>query len=362
MKRKTTEQFIKDAKNIHGDKYDYLLVEYINAHTKVKIICPLHDIFEQTPDSHLCGKGCKICGIKLNHKNTTKSKDKFISDSIKTHSNKYDYSLVNYINSQTKINIICFKHGIFEQIPNNHTIKKQGCPKCAGYNRTTEQFIKESKEVQGDKYDYSLVNYIDSKTKVKIICKKHGIFNQLPIGHLNGKGCEKCVGKNKTTEQFIKESKEVQGDKYDYSLVNYINNKTKVKIICKDHGVFEQSPPSHIFGKSGCPNCFESKGEKQVEQILTENNINFITQKKFDGCKYKRKLKFDFYLPDYNMCIEYDGEQHDVMYRFEKNNERLKIRQLRDQIKNEYCKNNNIRLLRIKYNEDIENKLINIIF
>jgi len=238
MKKKTTEQFIKEVQKVHGNKYDYSLVDYKGAHIKIIIKCHIHGDFKQTPDSHLCGRGCKICGIKLNHKNITKSNDKFISDAIKIHNDKYDYSLVNYINSQTKIKIICSKHGIFKQIPNNH-LKKQGCPKCVGYNRTTEQFIEESKEVHGNRYDYSLVNYIDYKTKVKIICKKHGIFKQIPIGHLKGRGCEKCVGKNKTTEQFIEESKEVHGNRYDYTLVKFINNKTKVKIICKEHGVFE---------------------------------------------------------------------------------------------------------------------------
>jgi very-short-patch-repair endonuclease len=120
--------------------------------------------------------------------------------------------------------------------------------------------------------------------------------------------------------------------------------------------MFIQKPTTHLKG-CGCPMCNESQGERKISQILENKKINFISQKKFDGCLYKRKLKFDFYLPDYNTCIEYDGEQHNVMYRFEKTNERLKIRQKRDKIKNEYCKENNIHLIRIKYNESIEEKL-----
>jgi hypothetical protein len=139
-------------------------------------------------------------------------------------------------------------------------------------------------------------------------------------------------------------------------MVNLINLSSKIKIICEEHGVFEQNAQNHMNG-SGCPKCKLSKNENRIKMFFDENNILYESQKMFDGCKYKRKLKFDFYLPEYNTCIEYDGEQHFKKYRFEKNNKKLLVRQLRDQIKNEYCENNNINIIRIRYDEDIKDKL-----
>lgn len=112
----------------------------------------------------------------------------------------------------------------------------------------TNEFIIRSNKIHNNLYDYSLVKYKNNKTKVKIICKEHGIFEQLPMSHLRGSKCLKCTNKSntKTTKQFILESNNVHNNKYDYSLVNYKNAYSKVKIICKEHGVFEQIPISHM--------------------------------------------------------------------------------------------------------------------
>jgi len=281
--------------------------------------------------------------------------------------NKYDYSLVKYVNANTKIKIICPIHGVYEQVPCHH-LNGHGCKQCSdtqnGYNSryTKDTFIKNADEIHNNKYDYSLVDYIGANKKIRIICPIHGIFEQTPSAHINNKqGCAKCANNVKlTTEQFIEKSIISHNNKYDYSLSDYKGNKIKVKIICPIHGVFEQIPSSHMNG-IGCSVCQDSKGEKLIKEILNNNKIEFINQKKFDGCKYKRNLKFDFYLPKYNTCIEYDGEQHYTTYRFEKNTDRLKIRQLRDKIKTEYCMNNNIQLIRINYNENIEDRLNDLI-
>lgn len=355
MTRKTTEQFIEEAKKIHGDKYDYSLSNYINAKTKVKIICKEHGIFEQIPNCHINRKhGCPDCKYKLR----TLSNEKFIEKSKIIHCNKYDYSLVNYKNNKTKVEIICKEHGIFKQKPNDH-LNNHGCPYCVGLKRyTNNNFIKKSKEIHSNKYDYSLVNYKNARTKVKIICPKHGIFEQMPYSHLKGYGCVICGKDNLrlTNNDFIKKSKEIHDNKYDYSLINYNNNKTKIKIICPFHGVFNQEPQIHLNG-GGCPVCNESKGEKQIRMILKNNNIKFQIQKTFKMCKFKYRLRFDFYLPDNNLCIEYDGRHHFEQCEYFGGYNGYKIQQKRDQIKNEYCKNNNINLLRIKYDENIEEKL-----
>jgi hypothetical protein len=193
MKKRNTKQFIEDVKKVHSTKYDYSLVKYINNRTKVKIICPEHGIFEQRPYSHISGQGCPKCGGTCKF-----TINDFIIKSKEIHGNKYDYSKSNYIDSITPIKIICKKHGIFEQLPSNHIHHNNGCPLCANIIKgesvklNTKLFIKKSKKVHGNKYDYSLVDYINTHTKVKIICKKHGIFEQQPNSHLNGRGCNIC--------------------------------------------------------------------------------------------------------------------------------------------------------------------------
>ena len=299
-------------------------------------------------------------GIKL-------TKYDIIKNFIKVHKDEYDYSLVNFINTKTKVKIICKKHGIFEQRPNDHS-QGQKCPKCNGRNikLTKEEIINKSNKIHNNKYEYSLFlndndnNYKTQKTIIKIICPIHGIFKQQINNHLNGKGCKYCANNiQKTNENFIKESNIIHNNEWNYSLCNYIDAKTKVKIICKKHGIFQVTPNNHINKKSGCPKCNIPKGEKYIESLLKNNNINFETQKIFNDCKYKKLLKFDFYLPEYNSCIEHDGIQHFEPLKFFGGIEKLEKLKKRDQIKNEYCKNNNINLLRIKYNDNIEEKLKN---
>jgi very-short-patch-repair endonuclease len=169
----------------------------------------------------------------------------FIEKCNEVHDNKYDYSLVEYKGVGNKIEIICHKHGIFTQGAKQHK-EGQGCSKCSGkYKKTTKEFIKESKKIHGDKYDYSLVEYINNRTLVKLIDREYGyIFEQRPEHHLNG-----FFYNGYTTESFILKSKEIHGDKYDYSLVEYINSKTPVTIIDREYGfTFNQNPQHHLNG------------------------------------------------------------------------------------------------------------------
>ena len=342
-KKYTTEEFITKANITHNNKYDYSLVDYKGSKTKVKIICKKHGIFSQMPYSHLRQHGCPKC--KEIKKYTT---EEFIVKANLIHNNKYNYSLVDYKGSKTKVKIICEKHGVFIQYPFHH-LNQHGCPKCANVKKlTTEEFIKRSKLVHDNKYDYSLVNYINAKTKVKIICEKHGIFSQMPFHHMNNVGCSKCANvKRSTTEEFIDKAKLIHQKKYDYSLVNYINNKTKVKIICKKHGVFEQKPIHHL-NYHGCPICKSSRGENKIYNYLIENNIEFEREKKFKDLGNKR---FDFYLPNLNTCIEFDGEQHFKEINFFGGKKGLEQIETSDLIKNQYCEYNNIKIIRISYTD-----------
>jgi len=285
-------------------------------------------------------------------------KNNFINRSNKIHNNEFDYSLVDYKNNKTKVKIICKKHGVFEQRPDDHS-NGRGCNICGGSNNKSKNiFIEESNIVHNNRFDYSLVDYKNNKTKVKIICKKHGVFEQTPTCHLKGNNCIYCSGLSKNTKnEIVKKSIQVHGDKYDYSLVDYKNNHTKIKIICKIHGIFEQTPKTHIYKKYGCPKCNDSKGEIEIKRILESYNILYETQKTFKNCKYKSLLKFDFYLPKYNCCIEYDGQQHFKPLKFFGGIDEFKKTQIRDKIKNKYCKDENINLLRIKYNDEIMLKI-----
>ena len=283
-------------------------------------------------------------------------KEEFIEKARLIHGDKYDYSLVDYKNNKTKIEIICPIHGVFFQKPNGHLSRKNGCPKCVGKNKTTEEFIEKAKLIHGDKYDYSLVDYKNRRTKIKIICPIHGTFEQFPNDHLNGSGCPECSGvKHYTTKEFIEKARLIHGDKYDYSLVDYKNSSTKIKIICKKCGLtFEIIPTEHIRG-SGCHFCYK-KGEKFASFFLSKKGVLFKEQYGFDDLKSdkNKKLLFDFYLPDYNTLLEIDGDAHYKPIRFggityEEAMENFKQQKIRDEVKNNYCLKNNIKLLRVKY-------------
>jgi very-short-patch-repair endonuclease len=289
--------------------------------------------------------------------------DDFIKMSKNIHGIKYDYSLVNYIKSELKVKIMCPTHGIFEQTPHNH-LRNNNCPKCSStIAKTSEKFINNSHKIHGNRYDYSLVDYVNNITKIKIICGEHGVYQQSPNVHSRGGGCPICAKKllgklhAKTQDQYINEVKLIHNNKYDYSLVKYINAQTKIIIICPIHGMFKQEANSHRSG-NGCPICRQSKGEIEISKYLINNGIEFQYQKVFNDCEHKRKLRFDFYLPQYNTCVEYDGKQHFIANEYFGGTKSLESQKERDIVKNKYCKDNNIILIRIKYNENIKNKLI----
>lgn len=287
----------------------------------------------------------------------------FIEKSSIKHNNFYSYEYSNYINNNTKIIITCPIHGNFTQSPKNHYLKGCGCPKCGNEKRSTssskglENFINESNKIHKNKYKYQNSIYINTNTKIIITCPEHGNFEQLPLHHIKGIGCSKCSNNyNKTKSEFIEIAKDIHSNKYNYDKTIFINNSVKVTIVCPKHGEFTQSPYHHLKG-FGCKKCSDSKGEIFIDKYLSNSNIKFIRNKTFDDCIYKSKLKFDFYLNEYNICIEYDGRQHYEAVDYFGGNEALHISKKRDNIKNKYCKNNNIKLFRIKYSDNIEKKL-----
>lgn len=312
-KKKTTEQFIKEATEKHGDKYEYSKVVYTKKDNKIIITCKTHGDFEQIPNSHLRGYGCQKCGGNYRY-----DTNEFIEKSKLIHGETYDYSITNYKNNQTKLKIICIKHGEFEQKPNNH-LKGSGCPNCKGdkvaikQKKPIEKFIKEAIEKFGYIYNYSKVNYKNAYTNIIIICEEHGEFLQTPKSHLKGFGCIKCYGKyTLTQEEFINNSKKIHNINnepiYNYSNVCFINNKTPVGILCNKHGIFYQIPYIHLKGH-GCKKCGSETSDmtKQMrKQIFIEKAIQIYGE------------LYDYTNVVYNgsnINIEIQCKQHGIFYK-----------------------------------------------
>jgi very-short-patch-repair endonuclease len=344
MKRIDKDEFIRRSKIHHDDNYDYSLVNYKNNRTKVVIVCKKHGNFEQVPESHMNGFGCNKCSNNYNLTN-----EEFIDKLKMIFGNKINYDKIEYKSQNHKVTINCSKHGDSLKFPQS-LLRGSGCNKCEikNFKIDASLFTERANVVHNFKYDYSSLEYVNDRTKVKIICKKHGLFLQTPNTHLSGSGCPICSGRyNYTNSEFIEKSKKIHYDKYEYPNCNYKNAHTKVKILCKKHGVFTQNPSCHLQGQ-GCPSCKESKGEIFINEYLVKREIKFIRQKTFNKCKNKSLLYFDFYLPELNLCIEYDGEFH---YKPIFGIKYLEETTKRDIIKNNYCEKNNIRLLRIPYTE-----------
>ena len=180
-----------------------------------------------------------------------------IARANKEHSNKYDYSKVIYLDSKTKIEIICPEHGSFWQNPVHHYSRRQGCPKCAGgrVKMTCANFVERSNKIHNNVYDYTLVYQVSSRLKVDIVCKEHGVFQQRCDQHLEGTGCPKCASKIGTLDKFMLGAFNKFGDQFDYSQVKFVSNSVKVQIICPEHGVFTQTPYNHLNSAYGCKKC-----------------------------------------------------------------------------------------------------------
>ena len=351
------DTFIERARKIHGDKYDYSKVEYVNNKTKVCIICPIHGEFWQTPDKHLRGQGCRKCAGVYK-----KDIDILIEEISKIHNGKYDTSKIVYVNNKTKINLVCPIHGDFWITPHN-CLMGQGCPKCGGsFKRSTEEFIKDAIIVHGDKYDYSKSECNGVHNKTCIICHEkdengieHGEFWQTPNDHLRGQGCPKCRSKKiwqtrgRLTAEEIKERlNKVFDGLYDYSLfTKYENSRMQIPIICPKHGIFHQSLDNHLQGH-GCPKCacVESKPETEIyEYICNLVGKDYVMKRNREILDGK---ELDIYIPKLKIAIEYNGLRwHSEEFNKDKNYHLNKLIE---------CNKNGIRLIQIFEDEWIEHR------
>ena len=356
--RKKTEQAIAEARKVHGPKtYDYSKTVYTGIKSKITITCLTHGDFRQTPDAHIHGQqGCPECGTIARHASQVKPDKQFFAEVRKVHGPKtYDYSKTVYVGALKKITIICRTHGPFEQMAAAH-LRGQGCPKCAGKGRTAADVVYDANAVHGiGTYDYSQVVYVAGREKITIICRTHGPFEQTPEDHIfNKAGCQKCGIEKRikamtwTTEEVITKANAVHGvGTYDYSQVVYVGIFKKVRIICRAHGPFEQSPHAHLYVGAGCPRCNESKGEKLIGQILEANGVKFVRQARI--IPSRPKMAFDFYIPESRTLIEFHGLQHYAsVKRFGGKKELSKVR-ARDRFKRRWAKANGYTLLETKH-------------
>lgn len=270
-----TGVFIEQAKEVHGDRYDYSKVTYESAIKKITIACKEHGEFQQAPTKHLSsGHGCPTCGVQKCAKAITVPFEEFVVRARAKHGDKFQYIQSSYTGIRDKLKLICQVHGEVEMSGISHCISKTGCPKCRFTSQaqsktiTHEEFLQKSKELHGDKYDYSKSIYENGKTYIIIICKVHGEFQQKGNKHMSGAGCRKCADDKhanklrKTTEDYIAEAKATWGDLYDYSLVKYTHIHNKVQIIYKVHGIFEKIAGDHIKARQGCQQCKPKKHSK----------------------------------------------------------------------------------------------------
>jgi len=343
QKRLSSKNFIRRVKRRHGDRFTLNKTIYTTKREKIVVTCKTHGDFEVYPQVLLKSPvGCLRCGHRL-------TLDKFLKRSRNKHGVKYDYNKVELISVNDKVTVVCPKHGDFNTVPYLHYARGVGCPECAlEKNRTSiDDFIKRAIEIHGNKYDYSEVEYVTGNQPVTINCPQHGRFQQKPRVHIQGSGCGDCfVVRNKSnTEEFVKQANKVHGDRYSYSSVRYKTSKVKVMIICAKHGPFWTTPNSHISSAGGCFRCKESKGETKIRVFLDKHGINHIQEYKIKPHRYR----YDFFLPSYNILIEYQGHQHFKPVERFGGEEYFKLTVKRDQLKQKLADKNNYPLLKLGY-------------
>ena len=387
----STEYLINKCQHFYGDKYDYSKVKYKGGSAKtekVEIICPRHGSFFKCIDN-ICKRdcGCPKCAKEKYAENrklndAISNGNKFIENSKKKFGDRFDYSEVKYINCQTPITLICKEHGVrFNITPNVHLNSKfGGCKECFSqhmssirslgkshqHHKLTKEekeerriefgknnFIKKATNKFGNRFDYSMVKYVNCNTLVNIIDKESNneIFSINPNRFLQSVDGRPDIynSSEKRRENFIKRAKELHGDKYDYSKVNYVDTHTKVCIICPKHGEFWQLPATHLKANRngcGCPKCSHmvSKLEENVINRLTKEDIEFKTQ--YINEKLFDKMRGDFFIKSYNVMIECQGKQHfEECNSFHKSYGGSLLGQIeRDYNFNKSCKDANIKL------------------
>lgn len=339
--------------------------KYINNNTKIEHHCLVHDVFWYIlPINALRGCGCAKCKTERSHIRSTKTHNKYVNE---IESKKFNIIVLGeYINARTPILHKCKIDGHEWFASPTNILGSQGCPECSRRSRaksrlkTHEQYIQEV-SIKAPNIEVT-EKYIDSRTKIShhcLICDYH--WKTKPNNILNGCGCPICAGTaQKSHDDYLKQVSLINPE--IIVLGEYINARTQILHKCKIDGCEWNAMPDKILHGQGCPQCNESHGERAVRQWLDSHKIKYIFQKTFDDCRDINLLPFDFYLPNHNIIIEYDGKQHYEPVELFGGEKSLANTQRHDEIKTEYCKNNNINLLRIPYFKNVDDELNNFLF
>ena len=367
--RKYTYEEVKIKIESYGCKL--ISDEYVNNSQKLKMICSCGSEFNKT--LKVMGKSglymCNFCCSKISTSKQTRSYEN-VKDEIEKYGHKLLTEKSEYTNTNYKLEIMCDKGHIYNKRINDFR-KGVRCNVCSLENKSKKQRtdFREIKELVKSVGYVLLSNESDYKnndSKLEMKCEKGHIFKQRYSNFKKRKTrCPKCFDERRKFMTFVsyKERKEYV-ENFGFKLLtkeeDYINANQKCKFMC-DKGHIYYTKMHDFKAGNRCPICKKSKGETEIKRFLINKNLNFEEEFKFDDCKFKRKLPFDFYLPEYNICIEYDGRQHFEIAKAFGGLEAFIDTKIRDTIKNEYCKNNNIKLIRIPYWElnNIENILSN---
>lgn len=306
--------FISEARAIHGDRYGYDLVEYLGLHVKVAVTCPSHGVFNPEPANHIHRRsGCPTCAgntpmtlASFLADARRVHGDLYDYSEVTAPRAKVPVRIVCPVHG-------VFEQRPRDHTYSAAGCPACGRERTTASSRVTaEQFLERAKAIHATRsYDYSRAAYVDIMTSVEIVCLEHGPFWQTPNAHLNaGQGCAWCAGRGRlTTEMFVARSRVVHGDRYDYSRSVYVNAITLIEIDCSEHGLFQQAPQHHSRG-IGCPACSESHGERAVRRVLEKHGIEFESQWTHPTLVHERQLRADFALIDRQILIEFDGQQH----------------------------------------------------
>lgn len=353
--QKSTSQFIAEAQQKHGEKYDYSKVEYVSRRAHVTIICPTHGEFTQLSWKHVKGFGCPQCGKNWSP-NANSLAQQFVTQSKKIHGDRYNYSAINYVNRRTPVIIICGEHGEFKQEPRRH-LEGKGCQKCGvikckkSLSRSVDQFIELCVEKHGNRYDYSKVEYVNDTTKVIIICPKHGKFVQRPSTHLSiekAGDCPQCADGNRQSElswsfaDFLAISQKNHIIQFDYSLVQWTKANSTITVICPEHGTFKCHARYHAHGTNSCAQC----GLSQPQNILTSRLKSAGYQIEINNRDLIKPYEIDIFLPQHNVGIECNG-----IYYHSYNAPETTEQKRRHQIKTDVSSAAGIQLLQFTDNE-----------
>lgn len=305
-------------------------------------------------------------GIKLT--------DSIVSERVQQilkNKNNYQLHNIQFNGSKSILTIQCLNDGCIWNPGYKNFIKGvSNCPRCSGSEFLSDEIIIERlddiSETKG--YQYTVVQNLGSKSTLVVTCNKGHVWdsNYTKL-YLNNYGCKVCANNTKLTDDFVyrKVSSVCSTKSYRLESIIYDGYYSNITLECEMHGEWTTTYENLCMMGTSCPSCSRSEREslavKDITKIMIKNGIKFIKEAVFDGCEDKRKLPFDFYLPEYNTVIEYDGIHHYKPVTLWGGVENLKYTKLHDEMKNKFCSDNNIKLFRIKYNENHEDKIENII-